>query len=62
MKITNVITLRQALANIRLESLSLPKDVEELLEEFLADPSISLDTKDIEKMLLSKYNDNMGES
>lgn len=62
MKITNATKLRQAMANIRLESMSLPKEVEELFENFLADPSISLYTEDIEKILLSQYNDNLGES
>ena len=44
MPITNVNTLNQALANIRLESLSVSDEIKTLLEKALTDPSISTTT------------------
>jgi hypothetical protein len=41
MPITNPNTLKQALANIRLESLSLSDDIKCLFEKALADPTIT---------------------
>jgi len=43
MPITNTNTLVQALANIRLESLSLSEDIKELLNKALTDPLITTD-------------------
>ncbi|MGK0271783.1 MAG: hypothetical protein ACI88H_002449 [Cocleimonas sp.] len=55
MEITNLDTLRQALANIRLESLTLPEEIETLFNKVLSDPDFSLDTEDIKKLMLDKY-------
>jgi len=41
MLITNPNTLKQALANIRLESLSLSQDVKFLLDKALTEPTIT---------------------
>ncbi|SQD77597.1 hypothetical protein [Moritella yayanosii] len=41
MPITNPNTLKQALANIRLESLSLSQDVKSLLNKALTDPTVT---------------------
>jgi len=43
MPITNANTLTQALANIRLESLSLSDDIKCLLSKALTDPTITTD-------------------
>ena len=53
MKISNPESLKQALASINLESLSLAPEVEKLLNRALTDPSI--DTEDIKQLLLSPY-------
>ena len=52
MKITNQNTLKQALANIRLSSLSLPREVKDLLDKTSTDKSI--DTKDVIKLLIKR--------
>jgi hypothetical protein len=41
MPITNPNTLKQALANIRLESLSLSDDIKYLFEKALTDPTVT---------------------
>lgn len=41
MRFDNQNTLKQAIANIKLESLAMPKDVEELLNRALSDSSIT---------------------
>lgn len=43
MPITNANTLRQALANIRLESLDLSEDIQSLLNKALTDKTITTD-------------------
>jgi|GEM_PF-2070813 len=55
MKITNKDTLKQALANIRLESLSLSQETQKLLKRALIDHSI--DTTYIINTLRSKSSD-----
>lgn len=55
MKITNKDTLKQALANIRLESLSLSQETQNLLKRALIDHSI--DTTYIINTLRSKSSD-----
>lgn len=53
MKMSNQETLKQALANIRLDSLSLSPEVESLIKIALTNNNI--DTEDIKQLLLSRY-------
>jgi hypothetical protein len=53
MKITNSETLKQALANMRLENLSLSPEVDALVRQALVDQNI--DTEDIEYLLRKPY-------
>ena len=50
---SNQETLKQALANIRLDSLSLSPEVESLIKIALTNNNI--DTEDIKQLLLSRY-------
>lgn len=52
MLITNPDTVKQALANIRLEGLFVSQDIKDLLEKALSDPSIT--TEYILKVLRAK--------
>lgn len=53
MKIENTETLRQAIANIELEGLSLSPEVHELLEKAMTGKNV--DTEDIKRLLLKPY-------
>ena len=53
MKIKNPETLKQALANMRLENLSLSPEVDALVRQALVDQSI--DTEDIKYLLRKPY-------
>ncbi|WP_286270523.1 hypothetical protein [Thalassotalea hakodatensis] len=53
MKITNAETLKQALASMRLEGLSLSPEVNTLMLNALVDPNI--DTEDIKRLLVKPY-------
>lgn len=53
MKIKNSETLKQALANMRLENLSLSPEVDALVRQALVDQSI--DTEDIRNLLRKPY-------
>lgn len=53
MRITNRETLKQALANLKLEGLTLSPEVEALMQRALVDQSI--DTEDIKQLLLRPY-------
>ena len=53
MKITNPKTLKQALASMRLEGLSLSPEVNKLMLKALVDSNI--DTEDIKRLLVKPY-------
>ena len=53
MKIDNPETLKQALANMRLENLSLSHEVNALVRQALMDKTV--DTDDIKELLLQPY-------
>ena len=53
MKITNAETLKQALASMRLEGLSLSPEVNKLMLKALVDSNI--DTADVKRLLLKPY-------
>jgi hypothetical protein len=62
MKITNKDTLNQALANIRLEDLSLSKEIDALLQSALAGQSTTVDTEEVLNLLRIKSADNNRDS
>ena len=53
MKITNPETLKQALASMELEGLSLSPEVSDLVKRALVDPNVN--TEDIKRLLLKPY-------